>query len=95
MFASQQQAVVVWAVVVALFVIFSWSWLNSQREELHHRVDLLETHRTKLEGRLDDVLEKILMLEHIVEHLESGHDHTDNNMKNKNTHPAPPGSTAP
>jgi hypothetical protein len=68
MFASQQQAVVVWAVVVALFVIFSWSWLNSQREELHHRVDLLETHRTKLEGRLDDVLEKILMLNDVFEH---------------------------
>lgn len=76
MFASQQQAVVVWAVVVALFIIFSWSWLNSQREDMHHRVDLLEAHVAKLQTRADDLLEKILLMEHIVEHLEGGHDHT-------------------
>lgn len=81
MFASQQQAVVVWAVVVALFVIFSWSWLNSQREEVHHRVDLLEAHVQKLQGRADDLLEKILLMEHVVEHLEGGHDHGDGPKK--------------
>jgi hypothetical protein len=93
MISANQPVLIVWSVVVILAIVLSWNLLSSHSSEgnqdggdsrpLNVRVADLEAKLKKATDLQDDLFERILLLEHMVEHLEGGHSHGGDGEKPK------------